>query len=460
MKKIVKLLFAVSAILALAACSSGGSKSEGGSKGTTDTKEDKGLEVIGENVKFDPNKLVNEGEPITIEYWTWNEAEPAVAQTKEYEKIYPNVKINVKVQPWDDYWTKLPLSLKGKDGPALFNIHNSQDSTIKPYLAPYDISIKDLEADFLGAQTHEENGKIYYTDSLINSGTIYYNKKLWKEAGLSDADIPKTWDQFREVAKKLTKKDGNKITQAGFNFNQEYETMIYGLNYQKGALMFKDDGKSLNFNSDVTKENTQFLVDLYEKDKVGSKDFGDESSLSFGNGQTAMVYRWGWFQAELQNKYKDIDYGVFPTPTFDEEVPFAYDRYNGESTPGINNKQSKEQQAVAQDFLKFLLAGDQYSIDGALSMGSFPAKKSLAENEKILADPVLKVLSERVDHLIWPGAFPSTVETSAKKAMEDIQFNGMTLDKALSQGQAQMEKDMKGSDFVSQESKYQYFEEK
>lgn len=71
-------------ISGLAAC--GSSKDGGSAGGTTDTKEDKGMEVLGDQVKFDPNKLVNDGEPINIEYWTWNEGDPAITMAKEYEK--------------------------------------------------------------------------------------------------------------------------------------------------------------------------------------------------------------------------------------------------------------------------------------------------------------------------------------------------------------------------------------
>ena len=97
----------------LAACgSSGGNKDA--AKGTTDTKEDKQMEVLGDNVQFDPNKLVNDGKPIEMEYWTWNEGDPAITMAKEYEKIYPNVTIKVVNHPWEDYWTKLPLEKMGQ----------------------------------------------------------------------------------------------------------------------------------------------------------------------------------------------------------------------------------------------------------------------------------------------------------------------------------------------------------
>lgn len=457
-KKIFMALASLLMISGLVAC--GSSKDGGSAGGTTDTKEDKGMEVLGDQVKFDPNKLVNDGEPINIEYWTWNEGDPAITMAKEYEKIYPNVTIKVVNHPWEDYWTKLPLALKGKNGPAVFNIHNSQHDLLIPYLQPYDIDTEELKADFTSVDPHVIDGNVYYIDSMINTGNIYYNKDLWKEAGLTDADIPKTWDQFREVAKKLTKKDGDKITQAGFNWNGETYSAIYqGLNYQKGELLFKEDGKVANYDNDTTKENLQFLLDLYNEDQVGSKDFGADSSQSFGNGQSAMVYKWGFYLNELNTNYPDIDFGVFATPTPDESVPMAYDRYNGESTPGINKNQTEEQQVVAQDFLRYCLANDEYSKAGALSLASFPTKKSLAENKDILDNPILKVIAPRVDRLIWPGPFPATIETTGTQTMEDVLFNGKALDSSLKAGQEQMEKDMKDTDFTSLESSYQFIDE-
>ena len=39
--------------------------------------------------------------------------------------------------------------------------------------------------------------------------SVWYNTDMWKAAGLTDKDIPTTWDQLLEVAKKLTKSDGS-----------------------------------------------------------------------------------------------------------------------------------------------------------------------------------------------------------------------------------------------------------
>ena len=151
------------------------------------------------------------------------------------------------------------------------------------------------------------------------------------------------------------------------------------------------------------------------------------------------------------------NFGVFEIPTFDGN-PYAYNRYNGESTFGVNKNAPADQQAVAQDFVKYFLANDEAQVEFNLAMSTFPAKKSLAANEKILENPSLKVFAEHIDHYIWPGPMPSTVETSLKKAGQDVFFNGVDIDTAFAEAQANIEKDMKNSSFVSVENLYAYAE--
>ena len=460
--KLAKTCAAMAATVLIAVAATGCGTA--GSAGVVDTKADKGLAVLGDHVTYDPNHLVNDGQPIEIGYWSWGDAstDPVIGMLHEYENIHPNVTVKISQVAWSDYWVKTPLSLKGnKNAPVLFNVHNSQDALLRPHMEAYDIDTADLEADYTNVDLHVVDGEIMYIDSVINTGNIYYNKTLWAEAGLTEDDIPTTWDEFVEVAKKLTKFDGNKMIQSGFNMNGDgrYDGLWQGLNYQRGALMFSKDGTVANYDCEATKENLEFLRDLYETDKVASVKFGDNSEQSFGNGQSAMIYAWGALQGTLDTKYPDIDYGVFPTPTFSDDVPFAYDRYNGESTPGINVHQSEEQRAVAQDFIRFLLASDDYVRSAVKLQNSFPGKKSLQDDPEILSNPVMAAIKPRLDRLIWPGPVPSTMESTPKIAFQNVIQNGQNIDTAVAAAQAQIETDMKGSDFTSLESMYAHIDE-
>ena len=454
MKKrmIAAMMAATLAVTGLTGC--GGSSDN---KAADDTaKVEVPTEPFGDTIKYDPTVEINDGKDISVELWEWGSDDLFQQVIDGYTAIHPNVSIKLVNNPWEDYWTKLPLALDGQNGPAIFNIHNSYHENLINYLAPLDIPLEDLQADFTGVDAHVIDGKVYYIDYGMMTGSVYYNKAMWEAAGLTEADIQKTWDEMRDVAKKLTIKDGDKLIQAGLNFHDDFhQNYLLGLNYQLGENLFQEDGKTPNVNSDAMKQVMQMLVDMYEVDGVGSKDFGEKCSDSFGQGQSAMVIQWGHYYNTLKTTWSDIDFGVFEIPTFDGN-PYAYNRYNGESTFGVNKNAPADQQAVAQDFVKYFLANDDAQIAFNLAMSTFPAKKSLANNEKILENPSLKVLSEHIDHYIWPGPMPATVENSLKKAGQDIFFNGVDISTALDEAQENIIKDMKNSSFVSVENLYAY----
>lgn len=448
---IAAAIAAMMAVTGLAGC---------GGSGTGKEEAKKNIEVptepFGDTIKYDPSVEINGGKDITVELWEWGSDELFQEIIDGYTAIHPNVTINLVNNPWEDYWTKLPLALDGENGPAIFNIHNSYHENLINYMAPLEIPLEDLQADFTGVDAHVIDGEVYYIDYGMMTGSVYYNKDMWEAAGLTEADIPKTWDEMREVAKKLTIKEGDTLIQAGLNFNDDFhQNYLLGLNYQLGENLFEEDGVTPKVNSDAMKQVMQMLVDMYEVDGIGSKDFGEKGADSFGQGQSAMVIQWGHYYNTLKTTWSDINFGVFEIPTFDGN-PYAYNRYNGESTFGVNKNAPEDQQAVAQDFIKYFLANDDAQVAFNLAMSIFPAKKSLADNEKILENPSLKVLAEHIDHYIWPGPMPATMETSLKKAGQDIFFNGVDIDTALNEAQQNIIKDMKNSDFKSVENLYAY----
>lgn len=199
---IVAALAAMMAVTGLAGC---------GGSGTGKEEAKKNIEVptepFGDTIKYDPSVEINGGKDITVELWEWGSDELFQEIIDGYTAIHPNVTINLVNNPWEDYWTKLPLALDGENGPAIFNIHNSYHENLINYMAPLEIPLEDLQADFTGVDAHVIDGEVYYIDYGMMTGSVYYNKDMWEAAGLTEADIPKTWDEMREVAKKLTIKE-------------------------------------------------------------------------------------------------------------------------------------------------------------------------------------------------------------------------------------------------------------
>ena len=394
---------------------------------------------------------------ILILLWFWSGAANLFQSlADQYTAIHPNVTITLVENPWDDYFTKLPLALQGNDGPAIFNVHNSKHDLLIDYMAPYDIPVEDMEADFVGVSGHLVDGKVYYTDYGLMTATMYYNTDMWAAAGLTEADIPTTWDEFREVAKKLTIRDENgDLVQAGFSYNGGIQGDVLGMQYQYGQNLFNEDGTA-SINNEAMKKVITRLHDMYVVDGVCDYSFGNNSGDNFGQGLVAMYLGWGFMTGVFNNNFPDTHYDCFEIPTVDPSNTYAYHRYNGESTFGINKNAPADQQAVAQDIVRFFLANDSIQKEFCTQNAVFPMKISLQSDADLLAVPSIKVLAKHIDRYIWPGPMPSTLEDNMKIALEEIFYNGKDIDTALADCEAAINEDLATLDFESREPLYKY----
>ena len=254
------------------------------------------------------------------------------------------------------------------------------------------------------------NDNIYYIPYGIMTSGIFYDKDQWAEAGLTEEDIPKTWDQLIAVAQKLTKVDDNgKMTVAGFGFNGNISFLLETLNYEKGLPMFDKEGTPI-IDDPIVAENIQFIQKLYDEYKVNDRNF-DTAANTFATGESAMIYNWGWLTYSLKSTAPDKNIGYFQTPSFVEgEVCPAYGRNGGDSSLAVSATLKDEAKIEAAfDFLTYLLANDDavYEFDELLSM--YPRKISLRENqEKIDGNVVFKELKNYVDRTVWPGPVPGS----------------------------------------------------
>lgn len=428
MKKNLRILSLAAACTILATTALTGCGDEKVETSSTDTepvaKEEKtNLPTFGDNLVYDPNVVVNDGKDITLKFWmTDGMAKYYEKWTDEYTKIHSNVKFEIGKSGWDDYWKKLPLAIQSGTGPDLFHMHNSKTDILLANMEAYPeeiFPIDQMRADFRQVDSHIIDDKLYYIDTGLMTSGIYYNKQMWADAGLTEADIPKTWDDLKVIAKKLTKTDDSgKITVNGFDITGNAGWMLYGLNAQKGIFSFKEDGKNTNFNNPETIKLAKFIQDLAYEDKVCDPK-GAPSNESMGNQRTAMMYCWTWATDYLRSNFPDIDFGFFQLPTFDGKEPLAYDRNNGETSPVVSAKTSPEAQKVAFDFIKYIFANDEAMVDMTIFNGVAPSKYSIDKDPKFAEDPVVKVLLPIIDKTIWTGIMPNIVDEYTTRILND-----------------------------------------
>jgi len=125
----------------------------------------------------------------------------------------------------------------------------------------------------------------------VNPVVLFYNKDMFDEAALEYPNYDWTWDDWREAAIKLTKREGNKTTQWGL-WVPVPSTFSRDANFVRGNcgdFWDKNDPTHFTFDSPEAVEGLQFLHDLIWKDKVAplGADFGGLSD-PFTPGVVAM----------------------------------------------------------------------------------------------------------------------------------------------------------------------------
>lgn len=416
--------------------------------------------VLGQTLKYDPNLPVNDGKEITIKYWGATMWEDFFRKwTAEYQKYHPNVKFEFNFASFDDHKKKLPIALQSGTGPDFFFIHNSYNEAVIPNAEPYpeDVFPRDqLNADFRQAEFETVNGKLYYVDIGLMTSAIFYNTAMWQEAGLTENDIPKTWDQLVEIAKKLTKRDGaGNILVAGFNIN-DAEFIWQDLLYQQGKFAFSADGKKAVFNSPEGAKAAQFMYDLYHVHKVGDGK-QPKAFEAFANGKAAMMYNWGWANNYFKSSFPDLKFSAFKLPTWDGSEPPAYGRNNGDSFPGVSAKADAAHKAVAFDFIKYMMANDDIVTEFNVFDGQAPAKISCDSRPEFANEPVYKVQNEVIGRTIWPGPVPDVYYSGLQKYIgQGILINKTPVAEALSKADEMVNKDLEPTGYAAKETLYQF----
>lgn len=137
----------------------------------------------------------------------------------EIERTYPGTVVTLEVIPMAELSTAQMTACKSGNGPDVMSQSNAvtngfmKQGLLEPIQGLMKRAGRDLEAEFnVGFLESMRNGEdIYGVPQSRTALALVYNKDMFKEAGIEKA--PATWEEVRECAEKLTKKDesGNTV---------------------------------------------------------------------------------------------------------------------------------------------------------------------------------------------------------------------------------------------------------
>ncbi|HEX2036291.1 MAG TPA: extracellular solute-binding protein [Chloroflexota bacterium] len=169
--------------------------------------------------------------------------------------------------------------------------------------------------DYYPAATERMKGKLYGIAWFTQGKELFYNANLLADAGApSPRQLERegkwTWDALLDVARKVTRMEGEQVTVYGFNTGYgDPGTFVNNL-YAWGADFFDKDFTRATIDTPPFLAATQFAVDMVAKHKVSGGGNFQQGSLGIllGSGSSTR----GWDEQIVRQNLFQIEHTMLP----------------------------------------------------------------------------------------------------------------------------------------------------
>ncbi|MEW6233186.1 MAG: ABC transporter substrate-binding protein [Chloroflexota bacterium] len=333
--------------------------------------------------------------PVKIAFWHSMGAGLGGKGMEELVKRFNESQKNVVVEAtfqgsYDDSLNKLKAGLQSGDVPAVVQLFDIASRLmidldvvvpIQNFIDKEKYVISDFETNVLAYYT--VGNKLYSMPFNTSNPMLYYNKDLFKAAGLDPNKPPRTFDEVRDYARKLTKKDASgKVTQYGiaiaaYGWFFEQLLAVSGGEYVNNGNGRDARATKATFNSPQGVKVLEWWKGMYDEGVCAN--FGRKTAdtqKAFDAQQTAMfIDSTAVLRSRLDaSKGKfELGTGFLPRPTEEEYKKFG--TIIGGASNWILKARPEREQKAAWEFIKFMSSPESQAYWHTMS-GYYPIRKS------------------------------------------------------------------------------------
>jgi multiple sugar transport system substrate-binding protein len=255
-------------------------------------------------------------------------------------------------------------------------------------------------------QYQSPDGKFYQMPWKQNPVMIFYNKDLFKKAGIDPENPPlKTYDEFLATSKKIV---DSKAAQAAIwpapssEFFQSWFDFYPLYAAESGGKQTIEDGKA-TFDDPAGKDVWNFWAQMYENGYAQKEKYNGDS---FADQKAAMAVVGPWAIAVYG---EDVNWGVVPVPTKDGKEASEINTFTDAKNIGLYSACKNQQ--TAWNVLKFATSEDQ---DGKLleKTGQMPIRADLPTTyaDYFASHPEYKTFADQAARTVEVPNVPNSVE--------------------------------------------------
>jgi len=390
---------------------------------------------------------------VTLTFWNGFTSTDGDALKKLVNKFNSDnagkIEIKMDIMQWDQLYLKLPPAIATGTAPSFVlmspgnGLNYVKNKTLRDLGDFFSATGMD-KSDFTDAslQFGQING-VQYLLPMNNYGICFYwNKDLFKEAGLDPESPPATLEQAAEYAVKLT--DHSK-KQYGWALPNKIGPAFYAILMRaNGGRAVDMKAKKSVLNSPENLKTFNMIRDLTYAKRVSPQGAtGPDLDTMMTSGKIGMFLNGPWLIPGLkQNK---INFGIAAPPKGTAGQNTILD-----GTYFAIPTTTKDPEAIKAiyEFIKYWNS-PEVSVEWSLAAGFPPYLKSVAKDSRILADTTLKAMVSMNDMMApWNFGLNSagTIDNDILWPMVESLQNGADTAQALAKASKDIDKALRKQD--------------
>lgn len=253
---------------------------------------------------------------LTISLWNYANTPEFKALLEGFEADNPTIKLKPVDILADDYPEKLTTMLAGGDQTDVLTMKNVTDYARyanRGQLASLTDDVAKLDqAKVRGLDAFKINNEYFALPYRQDFWVLYYNKALLKDSGADLANL--TWQQYSDLAKKLTKGDG--ATKVYGTYHHVWRSVV------QATAAAQNNGDLLGGDYSFMKNQYTMAVDLEKAGAAMAWGTANTQKVTydsmFSGGKAAMLPMGTWYVAKLLSDKAagkhNTDWGIAPMP--------------------------------------------------------------------------------------------------------------------------------------------------
>lgn len=381
-------------------------------------------------------------EPVTITYATFSasgaQEETLKKMVEVFEEKNPDIKVDVQLTGYDDYFTKLATTVGGGNPPDVFemNMENFLAYMLRGACADLTGLVDPASYSEGTLSAVSSDGKLYAVPMSFSTCVLFYNKALFDQAGLEYPDDTWTWTEAQAAAEK--------IRALGDDIWGYYQPVSYNEFYKSvkgnGGSLLNEDYTAFTVN---TPENVAVLEAMLNRvrgeDRVmpNAEDMAGRGDWDlFSEGKLGMLVTGIWGFQTFTDQC-DFDWDITVEPGFKDKSTFFFANVNCVST------ESDKQEAAAR-FVDAMGSDPdivQLRLDASWELPTIADQTKLTQYLDVTPPDNRPAVFDSMDYAVAPPALleQGAVSEIIGNVLGTLETNDMTAQEALDEIQAQLE---------------------